>query len=85
MDKYFLTTAIYYINDKPHLGSVSEVIAADFVARYQRKLGKSVLFSTGTDEHSQKVERSALALGSRWSSTPRKRRMPGNTCSTGSR
>ncbi|MEN6551072.1 MAG: methionine--tRNA ligase [Candidatus Cryosericum sp.] len=63
MDKYFLTTAIYYINDKPHLGSVSEVIAADFVARYQRKLGKSVLFSTGTDEHSQKVERSALALG----------------------
>lgn len=63
MDKYFLTTAIYYINDKPHLGSVSEVIAADFVARYQRKLGKNVLFSTGTDEHSQKVERSALALG----------------------
>ncbi len=62
MEKYFLTTAIYYINDKPHLGSVSEVIAADVVARYQRKLGKSVLFSTGTDEHSQKVERSALAL-----------------------
>lgn len=63
MDRYFLTTAIYYINDKPHLGSVSESIAADFVARYQRKLGKQVLFSTGTDEHSQKVERTALAMG----------------------
>ena len=63
MDRYFLTTAIYYINDKPHLGSVSESIAADFIARYQRKLGKQVLFSTGTDEHSQKVERTALAMG----------------------
>ncbi|RIE09832.1 methionine--tRNA ligase [Candidatus Cryosericum hinesii] len=63
MDRYFLTTAIYYINDKPHLGSVSETIAADFIARYQRKLGKQVLFSTGTDEHSQKVERTALAMG----------------------
>lgn len=63
MDRYFLTTAIYYINDKPHLGSVSEIIAADFVARFQRKLGKQVLFSTGTDEHSQKVERTALAMG----------------------
>ncbi len=63
MDRYFLTTAIYYINDKPHLGSVSETIAADFVARYQRKLGKQVLFSTGTDEHSQKVERTALSMG----------------------
>ena len=63
MDRYFVTTAIYYINDKPHLGSVSETIAADFVARYQRKLGKAVLFSTGTDEHSQKVERTALAAG----------------------
>jgi methionyl-tRNA synthetase len=63
MDQYFLTTAIYYINDKPHLGSVSETIAADFIARYQRKLGKRVLFSTGTDEHSQKVERTALAMG----------------------
>ncbi len=63
MDRYFLTTAIYYINDKPHLGSVSENIAADFIARYQRKLGKDVLFSTGTDEHSQKVERTALTTG----------------------
>ncbi|MFZ2413281.1 MAG: methionine--tRNA ligase [Candidatus Cryosericum sp.] len=63
MDRYFLTTAIYYINDKPHLGSVSETIAADFIARYQRKLGKDVLFSTGTDEHSQKVERTALTMG----------------------
>lgn len=63
MDRYFLTTAIYYINDKPHLGSVSETIAADFIARFQRKLGKRVLFSTGTDEHSQKVERTALTMG----------------------
>lgn len=63
MDRYFLTTAIYYINDKPHLGSISETIAADFIARFQRKLGKNVLFSTGTDEHSQKVERTAQARG----------------------
>lgn len=63
MDHYYLTTAIYYINDKPHLGSASEAIAADFMARYQRKLGKQVLFSTGTDEHSQKVERTAQERG----------------------
>ncbi len=63
MDHYYLTTAIYYINDKPHLGSASEVIAADFVSRYQRQSGKQVLFSTGTDEHSQKVERTAQIRG----------------------
>ncbi len=55
MDKFYITTAIYYVNDKPHIGSVSEAIAADIIARFRRLQGMDVFFSTGTDEHAQKI------------------------------
>lgn len=56
MSKFYLTTPIYYVNAKPHIGHVYTTIAADVLARYYRKkFGEdNVLFSTGTDENSQK-------------------------------
>ncbi len=60
---YYITTPIYYVNDLPHIGHSYTTIAADCQARYHRLLGESVLFSTGTDEHGQKVARSAEARG----------------------
>ncbi len=62
-DKFYITTAIYYLNDKPHIGSVSEAIAADVIARYKRLRGYDVFFSTGTDEHAQKIEERAKKEG----------------------
>ncbi|MBP0000803.1 MAG: methionine--tRNA ligase [Cyanobacteria bacterium SID2] len=63
-DKSFaLTTPLYYANARPHIGSAYTTIAADAIARYQRLLGKSVLFVTGTDEHGQKIQRTALSKG----------------------
>lgn len=59
MAKYYISTPIYYINDKAHIGHAYTTIAADVVARYQRQQGASVLFSTGTDENSQKVVQAA--------------------------
>jgi methionyl-tRNA synthetase (EC 6.1.1.10) len=63
MEKFYITTAIYYVNSKPHIGSVSEAIAADIIARYKRLSNFDVFFSTGTDEHSQKIEAKAKELG----------------------
>ncbi len=63
MNKFYITTAIYYVNDKPHIGSVSEAIAADVIARYKRLEGFDVFFSTGTDEHAQKIEERAKKEG----------------------
>jgi len=63
MEKFYITTAIYYVNSLPHIGSVSEAIAADIIARYKRLKGFDVLFSTGADEHSQKVEKRAKEDG----------------------
>ncbi len=63
MEKFYITTAIYYLNDKPHIGSVSEAIAADVIARYKRLRGFDVFFSTGTDEHAQKIEERARREG----------------------
>ena len=57
--KYTITTPLYYVNDKPHLGSSYTTIACDALARFQRLNGKSVLFLTGVDEHGQKIERTA--------------------------
>lgn len=61
MDKYFVTTPIYYVNDVPHVGHAYTTIAGDVLARYWRKkLGdESVLFLTGTDEHGAKVAQAA--------------------------
>ena len=53
-DKYYITTPIYYINDKPHIGHAYTTIVADMLARYNRLKGREVYFLTGTDENSQK-------------------------------
>jgi methionyl-tRNA synthetase len=60
---FFVTTPIYYVNDTPHLGHAYPTVAADALARFMRLDGRRVMFLTGTDEHGQKVERSAQALG----------------------
>jgi len=57
--KYTITTPLYYVNDKPHLGSSYTTIACDAIARFQRLKGNTVLFLTGVDEHGQKIERTA--------------------------
>lgn len=63
MEKYYLTTPIYYINDKPHIGHTYTTVAADVLARYHRLLGKDVFFLTGTDENAQKTVEAAEKLG----------------------
>lgn len=65
MDKYYVTTPIYYVNDVPHIGHAYSTIAADVLARFYRVTlgGKNVLFLTGTDEHGQKVSRAADSRG----------------------
>jgi len=62
-DPYYITTPIYYVNAKPHIGTAYTTVAADTLARFMRLDGKDVKFLTGTDEHGQKVEQSALAKG----------------------
>lgn len=62
-EPYYITTPIYYVNAKPHIGTAYTNIAADTLARFMRLDGKDVKFLTGTDEHGQKVEQSALAKG----------------------
>ncbi|MBE9043848.1 methionine--tRNA ligase [Pleurocapsales cyanobacterium LEGE 10410] len=61
--KFALTTPLYYVNGVPHIGSAYTTIVADAIARFQRLQGKSVLFITGTDEHGQKIQRTAEELG----------------------
>lgn len=61
--KYYLTTPIYYVNDKPHIGHAYTSLAADVIARFKRLDGFDVMFLTGTDEHGQKIEKSALRSG----------------------
>mgnify|MGYP003395773344 CR=1 FL=1 len=61
--KFFLTTPIYYVNARPHLGHTYTTIVADTIARYKQMRGYDVVLLTGTDEHGQKVERSAKAAG----------------------
>ena len=60
---YYLTTPIYYVNDKPHIGHAYTTLACDVLARFMRLDGRDVFFLTGTDEHGQKVEKSARAAG----------------------
>ncbi len=60
---YYLTTAIDYVNARPHLGTAYEKIGADCLARYQRLAGFDTYFLMGTDEHSTNVEREARNLG----------------------
>jgi methionyl-tRNA synthetase len=60
---FYLTTAIHYVNDLPHIGHMYENVVADVIARHRRRMGDDVWFLTGTDEHGQKVERSAARDG----------------------
>ena len=60
---YYLTTPIYYVNDRPHIGHAYTTLACDVLARFHRLDGREVHFLTGTDEHGQKVEKSAHAAG----------------------
>jgi methionyl-tRNA synthetase len=60
---YYVTTPIYYVNDAPHLGHAYTTVACDALARFMRLDGHRVMFLTGTDEHGQKVARSARDSG----------------------
>jgi len=60
---FYITTPIYYVNDVPHIGHAYTTIAADAMARYKRMRGYDVKFSTGTDEHGQKIQQAAAARG----------------------
>ena len=61
--RYYLTTPIYYVNARPHLGHAYSTIVCDAIARRKRALGIDTWFLTGTDEHGQKIERSAAQAG----------------------
>ncbi|HEX6118057.1 MAG TPA: methionine--tRNA ligase [Dongiaceae bacterium] len=62
-ERYYVTTPIYYVNDAPHIGHAYTTLACDALARFMRLDGRAVHFLTGTDEHGQKVAKSAQAAG----------------------
>lgn len=61
--RFYITTPIYYVNDKPHIGHTYTTVLADVLARHHRMMGEEVYFLTGTDEHGQKIEKTAAARG----------------------
>jgi methionyl-tRNA synthetase len=61
--RFYLTTAIDYVNGRPHLGHAYEKVLADALARFHRQRGDATFFLTGTDEHGQKIARAAEAAG----------------------
>ncbi|MBI3951175.1 MAG: methionine--tRNA ligase [Acidobacteria bacterium] len=63
MKKFYLTTPIYYVNSRPHLGHLYTTLVADTLARYKRQRRFDVFFLTGTDEHGVNIERAAEARG----------------------
>lgn len=63
MKTFYITTPIYYVNDKPHIGHAYSTIAADVLSRYHRLLGEEVFFLTGTDENAQKNAEAAEKVG----------------------
>ena len=63
MSRFYVTTPLYYVNDKPHIGHAYTTIAADVIARWHRVKGDDVHFLTGTDEHGQKVYEAAAKRG----------------------
>ncbi len=60
---FYITTPIYYVNDKPHIGHAYTTILADVLSRYYRQLNVETFFLTGLDEHGQKVQEAAKKLG----------------------
>ncbi len=65
MSSFYVTTPIYYVNDKPHIGHLYTTVVADVMARFQRFMGQEVRFLTGTDEHGQNIEKVARRDGVR--------------------
>ena len=63
MKRFYLTTPIYYVNDKPHIGHAYTTILADVITRFHRDIKEDVLFLTGLDEHGQKVQQAADKRG----------------------
>ena len=61
--KYYITTAIAYTSSKPHVGNTYEAVLADAVSRFKKAQGYEVFFQTGSDEHGQKIEEKAKAVG----------------------
>lgn len=61
--RFYVTTPIYYVNDRPHLGHVYTTMVADVVARYHRLIGDETFFLTGVDEHAAKVSEKAAEMG----------------------
>ena len=61
--RFYVTTPIYYVNALPHLGTFYTTVVADALARYHRARGHETFFLTGLDEHGQKIERTAAAVG----------------------
>lgn len=62
-NKFYITTPLYYVNSKPHLGTLYSTVIADVAARWNKILGKKVFFLTGTDEHGQKIQEKATVAG----------------------
>jgi len=63
MSKFYITTPIYYVNDKPHIGHAYTTILADVLTRFHKRAGDEVFFLTGLDEHGQKVQQAAQKRG----------------------
>ena len=63
MTTFYVTTPIYYVNDKPHIGHSYTTIAADVLSRFWRMAGRDVRFLTGTDEHGIKIVKAAAEKG----------------------
>src|SRR5450432_2664491 len=63
MKPFYVTTPIYYPNDKPHIGTAYSTIAADVLTRYQKLRGRPTRFLTGLDEHGAKIARAAEDKG----------------------
>ena len=61
--RFYITTPIYYVNDKPHIGHAYTTLACDTISRYKRMKGYDVKFLTGTDEHGQKIQTAAAGKG----------------------
>ena len=62
-NKYYITTPIYYVNDSPHIGHAYTNVVSDVIARFMRLKKNDVKFLTGTDEHGQKIQKSAEKAG----------------------
>ena len=63
MEKYYITTPIYYVNDKPHIGHAYTTILADTISRFRALIGEKPTFLTGLDEHGLKVQQAAEKNG----------------------